>query len=126
MKWDREREINFILSKSSKAVDKSLAEQAYDILPSWREIDDKRNYIFALVEDRYETYWVCYNVDDEKMKFINTNSSIGKPILEYSLPEVSNKLFKLLIKGNQNIDFCKMLTELSMHDSMILYIKLIQ
>lgn len=126
MKWDREREINFILSKSSKAVDKSLAEQAYDILPSWREIDDKRNYIFALVEDRYETYWVSYNVDDDKMKFINTNSSIGEPILEYSLPEVSNKLFKLLIKGNQNIDFCKMLTELSMHDSMILYIKLTQ
>ena len=126
MKWDREREINFILSKSSKAVDKSLAEQAYDILPSWREIDDKRNYIFALVEDRYETYWVSYNVDDEKMKFINTNSSIGESILEYSLPEVSNKLFKLLIKGNQNIDFCKMLTELSMHDSMILYIKLTQ
>ena len=126
MKWDREREINFILSKSSKAVDKSLAEQAYDILPSWREINKKRNYIFALVEDRYETYWVSYNVDDEKMKFINTNSSIGEPILEYSLPEVSNKLFKLLIKGNQNIDFCKMLTELSMHDSMILYIKLTQ
>lgn len=126
MKWNREREINFILSKSSKAVDKSLAEQAYDILPSWREIDDKRNYIFALVEDRYETYWVSYNVDDEKMKFINTNSSIGESILEYSLPEVSNKLFKLLIKGNQNIDFCKMLTELSMHDSMILYIKLTQ
>lgn len=126
MKWDREREINFILSKSSKVVDKSLAEQAYDILPSWREIDDKRNYIFALVEDRYETYWVSYNVDDEKMKFINTNSSIGESILEYSLPEVSNKLFKLLIKGNQNIDFCKMLTELSMHDSMILYIKLTQ
>ena len=126
MKWDREREINFILSKSSKAVDKSLAEQAYDILPSWREIDGKRNYIFALVEDRYETYWVSYNVDDDKMKFINTNSSIGEPILEYSLPEVSNKLFKLLIKGNQNIDFCKMLTELSMHDSMILYIKLTQ
>ena len=126
MKWNREREINFILSKSSKAVDKSLAEQAYDILPSWREIDDKRNYIFALVEDRYETYWVSYNVDDEKMKFINTNSSIGESILEYSLPEVSNKLFKLLIKGNQNIDFCKMLTELSMHDNMILYIKLTQ
>lgn len=126
MKWDREREINFILSKSSKAVDKSLAEQAYDILPSWREIDGKRNYIFALVEDQYETYWVSYNVDDEKMKFINTDSSIGKSILEYSLPEVSNKLFKLLIKGNQNIDFCKMLTELSMHDSMILYIKLTQ
>ena len=126
MKWNREHEINFILSKSSKAVDKSLAEQAYDILPSWREINKKRNYIFALVEDRYETYWVSYNVDDEKMKFINTNSSIGEPILEYSLPEVSNKLFKLLIKGNQNIDFCKMLTELSMHDSMILYIKLTQ
>ena len=126
MKWNREREINFILSKSSKVVDKSLAEQAYDILPSWREIDKKRNYIFALVEDRFETYWVSYNVDDEKMKFINTNSSIGEPILEYSLPEVSNKLFKLLIKGNQNIDFCKMLTELSMHDSMILYIKLTQ
>ena len=126
MKWDREREVNFILSKSSKKVDKSLAEQAYDILPSWREINDKRNYIFALVEDIYETYWVSYNVDDEKMKFINTNSSIGESILEYSLPEVSNKLFKLLIKGNQNIDFCKMLTELSMHDSMILYIKLTQ
>lgn len=126
MKWDREREINFILSKSSKAVDKSLAEQAYDILPSWREIDDKRNYIFALVEDQFETYWVSYNVEDEKIKFINTNSSIGESILEYSLPEVSNKLFKLLIKGNQNIDFCKMLTELSMHDSMILYIKLTQ
>ena len=126
MKWNREREINFILSKSSKAVDKSLAEQAYDILPSWREIDKKRNYIFALVEDRFETYWVSYNVDDEKMKFINTNSSIGESILEYSLPDVSNKLFKLLIKGNQNIDFCKMLTELSMHDSMILYIKLTQ
>ena len=59
-------------------------------------------------------------------EFINTDSSIGKPILEYSLPEVSNKLFKLLIKGNQNIDFCKILTELSMHDSMILYIKLTQ
>ena len=71
MKWNREREINFILSKSSKAVDKSLAEQAYDILPSWREIDDKRNYIFALVEDRFETYWVTYNVDDEKLKFIS-------------------------------------------------------
>lgn len=126
MKLDREREINYILSKSSKAINKSLAEKAYDILPSWREIDDKRNYIFALVEDRYETYWVSYNVDDEKMKFINTNSSIGESILEYSLPEVSNKLFKLLIKGNQNIDFCKMLTELSMHDSMILYIKLTQ
>ena len=126
MKLDREREINYILSKSSKAINKSLAEQAYDILPSWREIDDKRNYIFALVEDRYETYWVSYNVDDEKIKFINTNSSIGESILEYSLPEVSNKLFKLLIKGNQNIDFCKMLTELSMHDSIILYIKLTQ
>ena len=126
MKWNREREVNFILSKSSKKVDKSLAEQAYDILPSWREINDKRNYIFALVEDIYETYWVSYNVDDEKMKFINTNSSIGEPILEYSLPEVSNKLFKLLIKGNQNMDFCKMLTELSMHDSIILYIKLTQ
>ena len=126
MKWDREREVNFILSKSSKKVDKSLAEQAYDILPSWREIDDKRNYIFALVEDQFETYWVSYNVEDEKIKFINTNSSIGESILEYSLPEVSNKLFKLLIKGNQNIDFCKMLTELSMHDSMILYIKLTQ
>ena len=126
MKWDREREVNFILSKSSKKVDKSLAEKAYDILPSWREIDDKRNYIFALVEDQFETYWVSYNVEDEKMKFINTNSSIGESILEYSLPEVSNKLFKLLIKGNQNIDFCKMLTELSMHDSMILYIKLTQ
>ena len=126
MKWNREREINFILAKSPKAIDKSLAEQAYDILPSWREINDKRNYIFALVEDIYETYWVSYNVDDEKMKFINTDSSIGKSILEYSLPEVSNKLFKLLIKGNQNIDFCKMLTELSMHDSMILYIKLTQ
>jgi hypothetical protein len=126
MKWNKEREVNFILSKSSKKVDKSLAEQAYDILPSWREINDKRNYIFALVEDIYETYWVSYNVDDEKMKFINTNSSIGEPILEYSLPEVSNKLFKLLIKGNQNIDFCKMLTELSMHDSIILYIKLTQ
>ena len=126
MRLDREREINYILSKSLKAIDKSLAEQAYDILPSWREIDDKRNYIFALVEDRYETYWVSYNVDDEKMKFINTNSSIGESILEYSLPEVSNKLFKLLIKGNQNIDFCKMLTELSMHDSIILYIKLTQ
>lgn len=126
MKLDREREINYILSKSSKAINKSLAEKAYDILPSWREIDDKRNYIFALVEDRYETYWVSYNVDDEKMKFINTDSSIGKPILEYSLSEVSNKLFKLLIKGNQNIDFCKMLIELSMHDSMILYIKLTQ
>ena len=126
MKWDREREVNFILSKSSKKVDKSLADKAYDILPSWREIDDKRNYIFALVEDQFETYWVSYNVDDEKMEFINTNSSIGESILEYSLPEVSNKLFKLLIKGNQNIDFCKMLTELSMHDSMILYIKLTQ
>ena len=126
MKWNREREVNFILSKSSKKVDKSLAEKAYDILPSWREIDDKRNYIFALVEDQYETYWVSYNVDDEKMKFTNTNSSIGESILEYSLPEVSNKLFKLLIKGNQNIDFCKMLTELSMHDSIILYIKLTQ
>ena len=126
MKWDREREVNFILSKSSKKVDKSLAEQAYDILPSWREIDNKRNYIFALVEDQFETYWVSYNVEDEKIKFINTNSSIGESILEYSLPEVSNKLFKLLIKGNQNIDFCKMLTELSMHDSMILYIKLTQ
>lgn len=126
MRLDREREINYILSKSLKAIDKSLAEQAYDILPSWREIDDKRNYIFALVEDQFETYWVSYNVDDEKMEFINTNSSIGELILEYSLPEVSNKLFKLLIKGNQNIDFCKMLTELSMHDSMILYIKLTQ
>ena len=126
MKWNREREVNFILSKSAKKVDKSLAEKAYDILPSWREIDDKRNYIFALVEDQFETYWVSYNVEDEKMKFINTNSSIGESILEYSLPEVSNKLFKLLIKGNQNIDFCKMLTELSMHDSMILYIKLTQ
>lgn len=126
MKWNREREVNFILSKSSKKVDKSLAEKAYDILPSWREIDDKRNYIFALVEDQFETYWVSYNVEDEKIKFINTNSSIGESILEYSLPEVSNKLFKLLIKGNQNIDFCKMLTELSMHDSMILYIKLTQ
>lgn len=126
MKWNREREVNFILSKSSKKVDKSLAEKAYDILPSWREIDDKRNYIFALVEDQFETYWVSYNVEDEKIKFINTDYSIGKPILEYSLPEVSNKLFKLLIKGNQNIDFCKMLTELSMHDSIILYIKLTQ
>lgn len=126
MKWNREREVNFILSKSSKKVDKSLAEKAYDILPSWREIDDKRNYIFALVEDQFETYWVSYNVEDEKIKFINTNSSIGESILEYSLPEVSNKLFKLLIKGNQSIDFCKMLTELSMHDSMILYIKLTQ
>ena len=126
MRLDREREVNFILSKSPKKVDKSLAEKAYDILPSWREIDDKRNYIFALVEDRYEIYWVSYNVDDEKINFITTDSSIGKPILEYSLPEVSNKLFKLLIKGNQNIDFCKILTELSMHDSMILYIKLTQ
>ena len=126
MRLNREREVYFILSKSSKKVDKSLAEKAYDILPSWREINKKRNYIFALVEDQFETYWVSYNVDDEKMEFINTNSSIGELILEYSLPEVSNKLFKLLIKGNQNIDFCKILTELSMHDSMILYIKLTQ
>jgi 6-phosphogluconolactonase (cycloisomerase 2 family) len=126
MKWNREREINFILAKSSKKMDRTLAENAYDILPSWRDIDNKKHYIFALVEDRYETYWVTYNVDDEKLNFINTNDSIGEPILEYSISEVSNRLFKILIKDNPAIDFCRILTELSMHDSMILYIKLTQ
>ena len=54
MRLDREREVNFILSKSPKKVDKSLAEKAYDILPSWREIDDKRNYIYSIVNTMTE------------------------------------------------------------------------
>lgn len=120
---ERDDGVNFIMNKA-KMIDKSLAEYAYDIIPSWRDIGSHKCYIFALVEDEFDTYWIVYDVEDARMKYINTYNDIGDPIIEYSLQDVSDKMYALLIKDNKDIDFGSMLADISKYDTMILYIKL--